>query len=259
VARAAAGDCIVGPSWLPDGEREAGSPAKVRPIAEIELAPPPRNGMPDQVCMRAAWPHSAAKRALDLVLSSLVLAAFAPLLALIALLIMVDDGRPVLFAHLRQRRGGRNFRCWKFRTMCRNAAAMTRTLQSRNVCDGPQFYIADDPRVTRVGRVLRRWHLDELPQFWNVLMGHMSIVGPLPSPDDENQFCPAWRDLRLSVRPGITGLWQLKRTRRPGTDFQEWIRYDIEYVRRATPWLDLAICVRTVTDTLMRRSRNACE
>ena len=111
--------------------------------------------------------------------------------------------------------------------------------------------------MTRVGRWLRKTHLDEVPQFFNVLFGHMSLVGPRPSPDDENQYCPAWRDTRLSVRPGITGLWQLNRTRGPGEDFQEWIKYDIEYVQRASTWLDLNIMVKTAWIILRGRPEHA--
>jgi lipopolysaccharide/colanic/teichoic acid biosynthesis glycosyltransferase len=103
----------------------------------------------------------------------------------------------------------------------------------------------DDPRITRIGRFLRKTNLDELPQFWNVLAGDMSVVGPRPSPEDENQFAPAWREARLSVKPGITGLWQIRRTRKAGSDFQEWIKYDIEYVERQSLWLDLRIIWRT--------------
>jgi lipopolysaccharide/colanic/teichoic acid biosynthesis glycosyltransferase len=141
--------------------------------------------------------------------------------------------------------------------MRRNAEALAKELRSLNVCDGPQFFIKDDPRVTRVGKLLRAWHLDELPQFWNVLVGDMSMVGPRPSPDGENQFCPAWRELRLSVRPGITGLWQVERTREPGRDFQEWIRYDIEYVNRASLWLDLWICFKTLSNIISRKGSGA--
>ena len=86
---------------------------------------------------------------------------------------------------------------------------MKKDLVAANVADGPQFFIPDDPRLLRVGKLLRRFQLDEFPQFWNVLLGHMSVVGPRPSPDKENQYCPAWREARLSVRPGITGLWQI--------------------------------------------------
>ena len=112
--------------------------------------------------------------------------------------------------------------------------------------DGPQFFIENDPRVTRVGRVIRKLQIDELPQFLNVLAGHMSVVGPRPSPYKENQYCPPWREARLSVRPGVTGLWQVSRTRRKGLDFQEWIRYDLSYVSSASWSLDLRILWRTV-------------
>ena len=136
--------------------------------------------------------------------------------------------------------------------MRRDAEARVAELRMQNLCDGPQVFIKDDPRVTRIGKVLRALQLDELPQFWNVLLGEMSLVGPRPSPDKENQFCPAWREMRLSVRPGITGLWQVMRTREPGKDFQEWIRYDIDYVRRMGPWLDARIVVLTAWNILAK-------
>jgi lipopolysaccharide/colanic/teichoic acid biosynthesis glycosyltransferase len=130
--------------------------------------------------------------------------------------------------------------------MGKDAEQIKSELLSENQADGPQFYIEDDPRLTRVGRVLRKYHLDELPQFFNVLLGQMSVVGPRPSPFSENQYCPPWREARLSVRPGITGLWQVKRTRRSGTDFQEWIKYDIEYVENRNWRMDLMIIWKTI-------------
>jgi lipopolysaccharide/colanic/teichoic acid biosynthesis glycosyltransferase len=172
---------------------------------------------------------------------------------------LIEDGTPLFFGHRRQGRGGKVFTCWKFRTMHRDAEKAARQLEQYNRADGPQVLIPNDPRVTRIGRILRKTNLDELPQFWNVLTGQMSLVGPRPSPDDENQYCPAWRDLRLSVRPGITGLWQLKRTREPGEDFQEWIKYDIQYVLKASFWFDLVILVRTAQLLLMRRTPGASE
>jgi lipopolysaccharide/colanic/teichoic acid biosynthesis glycosyltransferase len=193
-----------------------------------------------------------AKRTLDLLVSGVGLVALIPVFGMVSLLVLLDDGVPVLYGHVRQTRGGRRFRCWKFRTMSRNADALKSALGSRNTCDGRQFFIKDDPRVTRAGRVLRRCHLDELPQLWNVLVGQMSLVGPRPSPDDENQLCPAWRELRLSVRPGITGLWQLKCTRQEGIDFQEWVRFDTQYVERASFWFDLMILGQTVRKLLRR-------
>ena len=118
-------------------------------------------------------------------------------------------------------------------------------LRDINEVDGPQFKMADDPRISSVGHFLRETYLDEIPQFFNVLLGQMSLVGPRPSPRGENTQCPRWRDARLSVRPGITGLWQLLRTREPQKDFQEWIYYDIDYVQRISPGLDLWLCWRT--------------
>jgi lipopolysaccharide/colanic/teichoic acid biosynthesis glycosyltransferase len=111
--------------------------------------------------------------------------------------------------------------------------------------DGPQFKIADDPRISTVGRFLREIYIDEVPQFFNVLLGQMSTVGPRPSPESENTLCPWWRDARLSARPGITGLWQVCRTRQPMNDFQEWIYYDTNYVRDLSLKLDLWICWQT--------------
>ena len=130
--------------------------------------------------------------------------------------------------------------------MRKDAEKIKADLVKQNAADGPQFFMENDPRVTRVGRVLRKVQIDELPQFLNVLAGHMSVVGPRPSPEKENQFCPAWREARLSVRPGVTGLWQVSRTREPQTDFQEWIRYDLEYVQHQSFVGDLRIIYETV-------------
>jgi len=249
----AAEPCLIGPAWRAD----RGTPARhhaatVKPIRRIELDTRRRHGNRPRDGAKT-WANSGGKRVLDIVLSIIGLVALAPLFPIIMALVWLDDGAPVFFGHVRQSKGGKTFRCWKFRTMVRNADALAQELRSRNQADGPQFYIEADPRVTRVGRVLRTTHLDELPQLWNVLRGQMSLVGPRPSPDGENQFCPPWRDLRLSVRPGITGLWQIRRTREPGTDFQEWIKYDIEYVRTATPALDLKIIAMTIWNALRRR------
>lgn len=190
------------------------------------------------------------KRLFDIVFSLCVLLFTVPLYPLIMLAIYLEDGRPFYFAHPRETVGGREFPCYKFRTMCRDAEKMKRELAMANQADGPQFFISDDPRLLRVGKFLRKFQLDELPQFWNVLLGHMSVVGPRPSPEKENQYSPAWREARLSVRPGVTGLWQVRRTREPLTDFQEWIRYDLEYVRHYSFARDIKIVVETVVQLL---------
>jgi lipopolysaccharide/colanic/teichoic acid biosynthesis glycosyltransferase len=191
-------------------------------------------------------PRQPIKRAFDILFAASVLLATLPLYPFIAALIYIEDGRPIFFGHERETVGGRRFKCLKFRSMRRNAEKMKKELQKLNKADGPQFFIPDDPRLTRVGKVLRDLQLDELPQFINVLRGEMSVVGPRPSPYSENQYSPGWREARLSVRPGVTGLWQIMRTRSDGADFQEWIKYDIEYVEKRSLRLDLWIIWRTV-------------
>jgi lipopolysaccharide/colanic/teichoic acid biosynthesis glycosyltransferase len=186
------------------------------------------------------------KRLFDILFACFVLLLTLPLYPLVMLAILLEDGRPFFFAHKRETRGGREFGCIKFRSMRKDAEKVKAELQKTNQADGPQFYMAHDPRLTRVGRFIRKTNMDELPQFVNVLLGHMSVVGPRPSPHAENQFSPAWREARLSVRAGVTGLWQVARTRQPGLDFQEWIRYDLEYVQNGTWRLDLSIILRTV-------------
>ena len=170
------------------------------------------------------------------------------------LAIWLEDGRPLFFGHRRETVGAREFACLKFRSMRKDAEQIKLRLAQGNQADGPQFFIKEDPRLTRVGRVIRKLNIDELPQFLNVLAGDMAIVGPRPSPYQENQYCPTWREARLSVRPGITGLWQVSRTRAQGLDFQEWIRYDIEYVERMNWRLDLWIILKTVLVCLRRGS-----
>ena len=199
--------------------------------------------------------RTSARRCGSELFSVILLTVTAPLCILVMLAILLEDGRPILFRQRRQSLRGREFRCLKFRTMCRGAEAGKANLAARNRADGPQFHAPDDPRLLRIGRLLRRWHIDELPQLWNVLKGDMSIVGPRPSPDEENRCCPTWREIRLSVRPGLTGLWQVRRTRRAGLDFQEWIRYDLEYVRRQSWWLDLCVIVLTPLAIVARPPR----
>jgi lipopolysaccharide/colanic/teichoic acid biosynthesis glycosyltransferase len=187
------------------------------------------------------------KRAFDIVASLLALMVTLPLYPIICLAIWLEDGRPFFFAHRRETLGGRKFHCIKFRSMRKDAEKVKRRLveDNDNDIDGPQFYMRNDPRLTRIGAFLRKRQLDELPQFINVLLGQMSIVGPRPSPYAENQFCPPWREARLSVRPGITGLWQVKRTRDSSSDFQEWIKYDLHYVHNAGFVMDLSIIFQT--------------
>ncbi len=191
--------------------------------------------------------HLFGKRVMDVVLSFIALLLLSPLLLLVVVLIKLDSRGPVFFTHRRERRGGKDFPCIKFRTMVAGAHNIQRDLYKDNEVDGPQFKMREDPRVTRVGRWLRATNIDELPQLINVLLGHMSLVGPRPSPFRENQICVPWRRARLSVRPGITGLWQICRDDERATgNFHQWIYYDIAYVRHFSLWLDIKILIATV-------------
>jgi lipopolysaccharide/colanic/teichoic acid biosynthesis glycosyltransferase len=235
-----AGAHIVGPAilWDDPATRPPADEVRWLEIEPSELAPP---------VVRRVTPRTVpGKRAFDIVFSLAALALTLPLYPLVALAIMLEDGRPIFFAHRRETVGGREFPCLKFRSMRKAAEQDKAKLGRANQADGPQFFIKDDPRTTVVGRFLRKCQIDELPQFINVLLGHMSVVGPRPSPYSENQFCPPWREARLSVRPGVTGLWQVSRTRKSGLDFQEWIRFDLEYVESASWALDLKIIARTL-------------
>ncbi len=195
------------------------------------------------------WPRFSyarcGKRLADIIASLLALTIFAPILPVIAIAIKLNAPGPVFFMDKRQGLHGVDFYCLKFRTMFSGAEKIQEKLRCRSQVDGPQFKVKNDPRVTALGRFLRDTFIDEIPQFVNILRGQMSIVGPRPSPEKENSLCPYWRDARLSVRPGITGLWQICRTRQQGRDFQEWIYYDTEYVKKLSPCLDLYICWKT--------------
>jgi exopolysaccharide biosynthesis polyprenyl glycosylphosphotransferase len=183
------------------------------------------------------------KRLLDMAGAGAALVLTAPLLALIATCIRFDSNGPVIYAALRAGRKGRPFRCYKFRTMVRDAEALKEALRRRNQRQGPFFKITDDPRVTRFGRVLRRYSLDELPQLWNVLKGEMSLVGPRPHPLDDFSGYAIEHLPRLDVTPGITGLWQVTARRDPS--FQAGLNLDIEYIHRWSLRMDLRILLRT--------------
>jgi lipopolysaccharide/colanic/teichoic acid biosynthesis glycosyltransferase len=194
------------------------------------------------------------KHVVDTAVAAAMLLLLLPLLLLIALLVALDSRGPVFYSQDREGWRGRRFRCWKFRTMHVTAEAQERELRAQSQVDGPQFKMADDPRLTRIGRLLRDTSLDELPQILNVIRGEMAFVGPRPSPFRENQLCVDWRNGRLSVRPGITGLWQVCRHDRDNGDFHQWIEYDLLYVRRMSPALDVRILIATVLTLGGRRS-----
>jgi len=248
-----AGATVIGPAVIWDDPAHRPASEEIQWL-DIEPTEPPAQPKP----RAGTVVDRTSKRIFDLVFATLAVIFTLPLYPFIMLAIWIEDGRPFFFAHRRETLGGHEFPCVKFRSMRKDAERMKALLGDRNQADGPQFFleIEDDPRLTRVGRFLRRYNLDELPQFFNVLAGHMSVVGPRPSPHNENQYCPPWRDARLSVRPGITGLWQIKRTRRRGSDFQEWIKYDIEYVEKRSFLFDMTIIAKTFSIMLGKVSRS---
>lgn len=190
--------------------------------------------------------YPTVKLVVEVAAALVSLLVLAPLFMVIAILIKLDSPGPVFFLDRREGKGGKIFNCIKFRTMFRDAHLVQRSLYTVSDVDGPQFKLANDPRITRIGRWLRLTNLDELPQLINVVLGQMSLVGPRPSPFRENQICIPWRRARLSVRPGITGMWQVCRHDREEADFHQWIAYDIAYVRNQSLMVDLRILAATI-------------
>jgi len=184
------------------------------------------------------------KRAVDITGAGLSLLALSPLLAAIAILIKLHSRGPVLYSAPRAGRKGRVFRCFKFRTMVSNADALKAQLQRKNFRSGPIFKITGDPRITKVGRWLRRYSLDELPQLWNVVRGEMSLVGPRPHPVAEFEAYELEHFGRLDVTPGMTGLWQVTARRDPS--FEKSVELDREYIRSWNLGLDFRILLKTV-------------
>lgn len=196
--------------------------------------------------------YDPLKRALDLAIGTVALPVVVPVLGACALAIAIDSPGPIVFRQQRTGRDGRPFAIYKFRTMVKDAEEMKKSLRHLSVVPYPDFKLIEDPRITRVGRFLRKTSLDELPQIWNILRGDMSFVGPRPT-----SFAPAsyhlWHARRLEVRPGLTGLWQI--TGRNTTDFDQRSRLDEQYIRTRSLGLDVKILLRTVPE-MLRQSGN---
>ncbi len=209
----------------------------------------------DQFRPAEAWVTGRAylivKRGFDLLVVLAAAPLWLPLMAVVALLIKIDDpSAPVMFVHTRAGRGGTPFKMRKFRTMVPNAEEMKQQLWHLNELEWPDFKITNDPRVTRPGRLLRKTSLDELPQLLNVLLGQMSLVGPRPTGATSDQY-ELWQTERLDVTPGVTGLWQLYG--RATTLFDDRTRLDITYVQRRCLLLDLQILARTLPAVLLAK------
>ncbi len=191
------------------------------------------------------------KRIFDVVLSFAALIAFSPVLLCIAAMIRTTSPGPVLFRQTRCGLGGRRFMLYKFRSMINNAEQMRAELHQLNELDGPVFKISDDPRITTVGRWLRRFSLDELPQLWNILRGDMSFVGPRPAVPEEVEQYEDWQRRRLRMRPGLTCTWVLEG--RNHVDFNRWMQLDLTYIDNWSLWLDFKIFLRTIPVVLSGR------
>lgn len=189
-------------------------------------------------------PLHTAKRVLDVAVAAVGLVLTSPLLLAIAVTVLVRDGRPVFFAQPRVGLHGREFSMRKFRTMVVDAEAQRADLMALNEREGPAFKVRDDPRVTRTGRFLRATSLDELPQLVNVLLGEMSLVGPRPPLVHEAAGYDAWHRRRLSMRPGMTGLWQVSARDQPG--FDSWVEVDLRYIDEWSFWRDARILAQTI-------------
>lgn len=194
--------------------------------------------------------YRAVKRTMDIILSAVGAILLLPLFLLIAITIKIDSAGPVFYIQSRCGLRGKLFNMIKFRTMVADADKLYKELISRNKLDSPVFKMSNDPRVTKVGNLLRKTSLDEIPQLFNVLKGEMSLVGPRPLITDEMKFSSTWRDTRLKVKPGITGLWQVQG--RSDAPFHDWIKYDVYYVRNQSFWLDLKILFKTIKVVLKK-------
>jgi exopolysaccharide biosynthesis polyprenyl glycosylphosphotransferase len=211
-----------------------------RSVPLFELKPPVFEGF-DYV----------VKRSFDLVAASVIIFLASPLLLAIAAAVRISSRGPVLYRSVRPGIGGRPFACLKFRTMSSDADQIQADLESLNEASGALFKIRDDPRLTRVGRTLRRFSLDEVPQLFNVLRGEMSLVGPRPLPQRDFDQLEEWHKKRYLVLPGITGLWQV--SGRSELDFDDLVRLDFLYLERWSVFLDLTILIKTVPAVISRR------
>jgi lipopolysaccharide/colanic/teichoic acid biosynthesis glycosyltransferase len=186
---------------------------------------------------------------MDVMVSSVLLFLLAPLLLVIAILVKLSSPGPILYRWYVAGEGGRPFMSYKFRSMYANADEIKAQLAHLNEMRGPAFKITGDPRITPVGRWIRRYSLDELPQLYSVLKGEMSLVGPRPPLVNEYERFTPYQRQKMSVLPGLTCLWQIS-GRNQISDYDDWVRLDLEYIRTWSPWLDLKILFKTIGEVV---------
>lgn len=184
------------------------------------------------------------KRAMDIVCSALALAVLSPLLLIVAVAIKLESEGPAIFCQKRVGKDGKIFYMYKLRSMCVDAEAVLKKLEEQNEADGPVFKMKDDPRVTRVGKFIRKYSIDELLQLVNILKGDMSIVGPRPALPNEVEEYDDFAKQRLAVKPGLTCFWQVMG--RSDIGFDEWMQLDVKYIREMNLWLDIKLILLTI-------------
>jgi len=241
------------PPRSPDDARNATKPGSPAPLAKLEpvslAAMAPARPAPivrvDDLRSFFLKPLPTWKRAMDILLSAAMLLVLSPVFLAVAIAVRVAGGPgPIIFRQPRAGRGGKPFTFFKFRTMVPNAEALKAALRTENEAEGPVFKMQNDPRVTSIGRVLRRTSLDELPQLWNVLKGDMSLVGPRPPTLDEIPAYAPWQARRLELTGGITGIWQTSGRHQVG--FTDWMRMDVRYSTHRSLGMDVKLLAKTI-------------
>ncbi len=218
--------------------------------SEVEQEPVEEN-VANSVESLLGQPSPKWKRAIDVLGAVVGLVLSLPILVVAGIAIKLSSRGPIFYTQLREGLGGRPFRIYKLRTMQLGADRKQLALRQHSVQDGPAFKMQNDPRTTWIGRLLRATSLDELPQFWNVLCGDMSLVGPRPLPVHESLQCAPWQRQRLSVAPGMTCIWQV--TGRSRVSFDEWMRMDLQYVRRRSLLCDMSLLLSTAPSVVVSR------
>ncbi len=251
VARKRDDDSDETPPDEPKGPRRSEAPTDAAALSMSQIRDAaglrPVESLDDELII----PLAAWKRTLDVVVAGVLLVALLPLFAVVAALVKLTSPGPVIFKQMRAGAGGRPFPFYKFRSMYLDAEERKKALMSQNECDGPVFKMKNDPRITPVGRFLRKWSIDELPQLWNVLAGDMTLVGPRPPTLDEVEKYEPWQRRRLSITGGLTCIWQVSGRSQVG--FEDWMRMDSRYARHRSWRMDLKILWQTAGAVLARR------
>ena len=188
--------------------------------------------------------YKFCKRGIDVIVAGVGLILLSPIITIVACAIKLTSKGPIFFLQKRVGKNGELFNMYKFRSMVVNAEELKEKLKHKNEMSGPMFKMKDDPRVTKVGKFIRKSSLDELPQLWNVLKGDMSLVGPRPSLPKEVEQFDSWMFKRLTVRPGLTCYWQV--SGRNNIDFEDWMKLDVKYVEERNLWIDIKLIFKTV-------------